>query len=289
MKKIAMMIIVMLSLLLAGVVYAEEVDQILKGLEQSYIVPVPAYAEEVNKETSQIMGSNCLITIYDTTLPFAEIAKFYRQRLGADGWQDISQDKNVMQSVKVDLFSDMLIFKKGDDVVNIQNLSIGGKTSFSVGRGRLAFSPEIQESQKLKVENYAQTKDIPVYPHASLDTLSTFNTSLGEQWGYMTSDSAETVLDFYRQNMLAKGWKIEREMPIAEQAYNPKDLENCPKCRKLQPQLDANTQTQLLNTSVKLGSLQFRKDGQVCTIAATEILSPGNNNTIVSVLYPEGK
>lgn len=292
-RKCAIAIIFSLCLLLPGISFCQG-DEILEGLQGMQIIPVPAGAEEIRKETSQIMGNDCLITIYETPLSFKEVAKFYRQRLGADDWQDITQDKKFLQNFRMNPFSDTLIFIKGDNLVNVQNLTMAGgaKRVFSVGQTKADYSAEAQEQQKLEVQHDAQTKDIPIYPNATLDNLSTYANALGQQWGYVTSDSAESVLNFYRQNMPAKGWKIEQEMPAtAEQTgeHINQEFRDCPKCKQILSQFKPDTKTKLLNSTVKMGSIQFRKDGQFCIIAATETEALGSKNTIIAVLYnPQG-
>jgi len=230
-------------------------------------VPVPPLANEIKSEKVQMAGTEMIIILYSSESPFREIAKFYRERMPREGWEEVSPG----------LVGDSLIFKKTEEMVNIKNLpSFNPKeTVFSLSKGRIPSAEEVAESGGSNIE----FKDIPLYPNATDIPFSSMRTPGKEQTGYSTTDSVEKVLRFYSEKLPAYGWTIESQMPLND--YKGGDLRNCPDCQKLPKEaLD-----RYKSSSVKMAALNISKDGKLCFISCTQVQQSNQveQNTLISI------
>lgn len=233
---------------------------------QEYRAPVPVLTQQLRQETNRIMGNDFAITIYSSELPFAEIAKFYQERLSRDGWESIAAGS----------FPEGLIFKREDEMLNIQRLPAENpqETVFSLSRGKVGpFTGEMPQAEEKEFQ------DLPVYPNAKSAPLSSLQSASGDLIGYTTADSPEEVLEFYRQQLPQYGWQIENEMPLTD--YGMDGTGVCPGCEKLSPEISKKIQGSVLI----IGALQARKAGKNCNIGATETLMQGSaeKETIISI------
>lgn len=239
------------------------------------MVPLPPGAREIKQEKTQMVGNEFTITIYASELPFAEIARFYRERMAREGWEDILSDEKIKASLQPGFSSQALIFKKDNRMINIQNLPSGNpqETTFSLCRGN-SQALGTGEPQVSEVE----FKDIPVYPNAIAAPLSSMRTATREQLGYTTSDSAEAVMQFYREKLPFSGWVIQNELPLNEYAGTQAD---CPACAEL----PAETIAKIKNSSMKMAALNATRQGKSCYIGATEMSLPEGQGqkTIISI------
>lgn len=250
-------------------------------------LPVPSSTQELRRDRQELMGNDIIVTIYQSDLSFDEIAEFYKERLGASGWQEITADKTITKDLSRGAFSKLSIFQKDDNMITISYLptsEIVGKTRYSLTQGKFSFPEDAGEKEKIKLEEYGNTKGIPAYPNATLVPFASAKTFSGRQWAYNTSDTPESVLGFYREKMSAYGWELDQQIPITKDSYNPQDLEKVPQYKELKAELSSSMQNRLSNTSMRLGSLKFRKNNEVCIIAVTEITSLSGINTQISIL-----
>lgn len=246
----------------------------------AYQVPLPAATKEAQQEKAQLAGGDFLIKIYTSDLSFAEIAKFYQTRLAQNGWEDISKHKRAEAVAGSDYFKNTLIFKKGQELLTIQNLQASGKntTSFSISKGRPAFlkSPEEQA-----VVNEVEFKDIPVYPNGKLYPLSSIQTAGRKQVAYVTADNLDTVIQFYRRELSAVGWQIVDELPVI--ASSEADLKDYPQIEKLP--VPADVKKAIKGSSMRMEALQAKKGKETCTIGVSEIDIPASSRkqTTISI------
>jgi hypothetical protein len=251
----------------------------LKIIPYYTTVPIPPTTRQIQQEKTQMMGNEFTITIYASELSFKEIAQFYRERLGREGWEDMANNEKLKNLGKTDFFTQTLIFKKADEMINIQNLPSADpqETRFSLGRGNIQ-SLRAGEPEVSKVE----FKDIPAYPNATAAPLSSMRTSTKEQTGYMTSDSVEMVMQFYRDKLSISGWQIESELPLNDFS-GAQSLENCPGCEKL----PSATMAKIQGSSMKMVAFNITKQGKSCYLGATEMSIPGGGSsdakTIISI------
>ena len=278
MKSIRFLIIALIfSFIFSGVAYCEQKDSFGFG---SQTVPKPPSARKVRTEDMKTMGLSFPVTIYSSKESFVEISRFYRQKLTGRGWRDLLAEQNLMSGVGSSSFSKMLIFLKDDDMITVQELPASGAstdTYFSASRGKNSFSNADQVRKPLP-------RDVPIYPNSR--ELS-FYIEFAESGplGYVTVDSVESVLDFYRVSMPTYSWVLEGDMPIQEKSSSVQDLEAIPNYNQIFPQEAGQSQ----DFSMKMGSLRFKKDKKRCTISAAEM--PGFNSlaaeTTISIEYNE--
>ena len=279
MKRTIALIIVTLSFIILPGHYSWG-QEAFKGLK---VISVPSSTKEVRKQKMQLMGSDFTTTIYASKLSFKQIADFYSKRLTKDGWQDLFSDKNIKKHIGSGALSNQLIFKKGDEMITITYLptsTIAKETRFSLSRGKISF-PEEAEEQKPAVEAM-EAIDIPVYPNAEPVSFS-FGSSGNKPLGYTTSDSAEEVLQFYRNKMPLHWWILEEEMLPTQQEINPQDLEKIPQYGQLPPAAIER----IKSLSTKMGHLAFKKGKRTCMVGVTELSGPDSseNMTVISIVY----
>lgn len=270
MKRAIVLIAVVLSFVFSPDAYCQGIG-----------IGVPSSTKEVRKQKMQIMGSDFTTTIYTSKLSFKQIADFYSRRLTKDGWQDLFSDKNIKKHIGSGALPNQLIFKKGDEMITISYLptsTLAGETRFSLGQGKMSFS-ESAEEEKPAVKA-TEAIDIPVYPNA---TPFSFGSSDSKPLGYTTSDSAEKVLQFYRNKMLLHRWVLEEEVPPTQQEIDPQDLEKIPQYGQLPP----SAIERVGSLSIKMGYLSFKKGKRVCMIGVTEMSGPNSseNKTVISIVY----
>jgi len=241
----------------------------VEGLKATpyYMIPLPPLTREVKQEKTQILGNEFNLTLYTTQSSFDEVTKFYRERLSREGWEEVS-NASLPQA---------LIFRKDDELINLQNIPSANarETMYSLGRGNIQ-SIKSGESQLAEIE----FRDLPVYPRAAPIPLGSMRTATKEQIGYTTLDSPERVMQFYREKLPLFGWDIVNEMPLEQ--YNGTDkLDNCPECQKLPPEALADVKS----SSMRIAAFNITKQGKSCHIGAAEIALPGNSGieTIISI------
>ena len=251
-------------------------DALGKGAQS---VPKPPSAKKVRTEEMKVTGLSFPVNIYSSKDSFAEISRFYRQELARRGWEDLLAKQNLMGSGTSGL-AKMIIFVKDDEMITVQELPPSGAstdTYFSTSRGKSSFSTDGQERKPLP-------KDVPAYPNAS--ELSFYVEFSGSgPLGYITGDSVESVLDFYRASMPTYNWVLEGDMPIQERSSSPQDFEALPNYNQIFPQETGQFQ----DFSMKMGSLRFKKDKKRCTISAAEMpgFDSGVAETTISIDYNE--
>ena len=283
MKLIRFLIIVLIfSFILSGAAYCQWKD--FFGFD-SKTVPKPPSAKEVRTDEMKVMGVGFPVTIYSSKESFAEISRFYKQKLTSSGWSDLFAEKSSLKgaeslasslaSVKM-----MLIFLKDEEMIIIQKLPAPGgstDTHFFATRCQNSFT----EAEQVKKP---PPKDLPIYPNAK--EVGGYRVEyLGSgPLGYTTADSVESVLDFYRVSMPTHSWVLEKDMPIQESQTSAQDFQAIPNYNQLVPQEAIQYQQ---NFSAKIGALRFKKDNKMCTISATEMPSgkPGINMTIITIDY----
>ncbi len=257
-----LLIVVALLFIMPLFVYAGWQESV-EGLKATpyYMIPLPPATLEVMQEKTQILGNEFNLTLYATQSSFEEITQFYRERLGREGWEEVV-NASLPQA---------LIFKKADEVINLQNIPSANaqETMFSLGRGNIQ-SIKSGESQFAEIE----FKDLPVYPRAAPIPLGSMRTAAKEQLGYTTLDSPEAVMQFYREKLPLFGWEIANEMPL-EQYNSPDKLDNCPECQKLPAEALANVK----GGSMRMAAFNITKQGRSCHIGAAEIALPNNSGT----------
>jgi hypothetical protein len=189
----------------------------------------------------------------------------------------MATNEKLKDLVKNNFFAQALIFKKENEMLNIQNLPSADpqETRFSLSRGNIQ-TLKTGEPQISEVE----FRDIPLYPNAELAPLSSMRTPTKEQLGYTTSDSVEKVMQFYREKLLLSGWVIENELPLSEYS-GAQDLANCPECQKLSPE----TLTKIQGSSMRMAALNATRQGKSCYIGATEMSLPDSSaeKTVISI------
>jgi len=284
MKRTVVLIIVVLSFVFSPSAYCRG-QEAFKGVKFTKATPLPSFTKEVRKQKMQMVDSDFTTTIYASKLSFKQIADFYSKRLTKDGWQDLFSDKNIKKHIGSSVFPSQLIFKKDDEMITITYLptsTLAGETRFSYARGKISFSQEPKE-QEPAVEAM-EAIDIPVYPNAEPVSLS-FGSSGSEPLAYTTSDSAEEVLQFYRNKMLTYRWILEEEMPPTQQEINPQDLEKIPQYGQLPPEATER----IRNFSIKMGYLAFKKGKRACMVGVTEMSAPDSseNESVISIVYSD--
>jgi len=272
MKKTILLIIAVLSFVFSPSAYCQGVG-------------VPSFTKEVRKQKMQLIGSDFTTTIYTSKLSFKQIADFYSKRLTKDGWQDLFSDKNIKKHIDSGVFSNQLIFKKGDEMITITYLptsTIAKETRFSLSQGKISF-PEEAEEQKPAVEAM-ETIDIPVYPNAEPVPFS-FGSSGNKPLGYTTSDSAKEVLQFYRNKMPLHWWILEEEMLPTQQEINLQDLEKILQYGQLPPAAIER----IRSLSIKMGHLAFKKGKKTCMIGVAEMSAPESSEikSVISIVYSD--
>jgi len=279
MKRTILLIIAALSFIILPGHYSWGQEP-FKGLK---VIPVPSSTKEVRKQKMQLMGSDFTTTIYASKLSFKQVADFYSKRLAKDSWQDLFSDKNIKKHVDSSVFPNQLIFKKGDEMITITYLptsTLAGETRFSLSQGKISF-PQEPEEQEPTVEAM-EAIDIPVYPNAK---PISFSSSGNKPLGYTTSDSAEEVLQFYRNKMSLYRWTLEEEMLPVQQEINPQDLEKIPQYGQLPPAAIER----IKSLSIKMGHLVFKKGKKTCMVGVTEMSGPdfSENKSVISIVYSD--
>lgn len=277
MKRTIALIIVVLSFIILPGHYSWG-QEAFKGLK---VIPVPSSTKEVRKQKMQLMGSDFTTTIYASKLSFKQIADFYSKHLTKDGWQDLFSDKNIKKHIGSGALSKQLIFKKDEEMITITYLptsTLAGETRFSLSQGKMSF-PEEAKEQEPTVEAM-EAIDIPVYPNA---VPFSFGSPGDKPLGYTTSDSAEEVLQFYRNKMSLYRWTLEEEVFPTQQESNPQDLEKIPQYGQLSPAAIER----IRSLSIKMGHLVFKKGKRACMIGVTEMSGPDSseNKTVISIVY----
>ncbi|MBP7215887.1 MAG: hypothetical protein KBA46_01235 [Candidatus Omnitrophica bacterium] len=244
---------------------------------QSAEVLVPPSTEKVKSSTSNFMGEDMNVVMYESSLSFSQIKQFYRNELAKQGWEEmvvpLSRDTSG-SSVTVDVVAFM---KDKKTVLNIAYLPIendAGKTFFSVGWSQMPSYDKLVNSEPTKIDF------IPFYPGAKQMMYKTIGS--GVQIGYLSKDAIETIIAFYKSRMVGYGWEIEEEMPIESDGvtYTQEEREQLLKyCREC-------AQDAVLPTSVS-GTLTFRRGAQeTCQIFVQQVhaniglSSPGYNEAI---------
>ncbi len=241
--------------------------------------PKPPSAKKVRTEQMKVMGINFPVTIYSSKDSFAEISRFYRRKLVSQGWEDLLSKQSIM-SGGTSGFAKMLIFIKDEEMITVQELPSSGAstdTYFSVSRGESSL-PKYEETER------PEPKDVPIYPNARPIPMY-FDFGGTQPLGYATSDSVESVIDFYKGSMPSYGWALEADMPIQEKRSSKADLEAIPNYNQILP--GGGSQSQDFYT--KMGSVRFKKERKRCTISAAEVPSYGSlpAETTISIDYSE--
>jgi len=279
MKRIVVLITIVLSFTILPSPYSWG-QEAFEGLK---VIPAPPSTTEVRKQKMQLMGNNFDTTIYASKLSFKKVADFYNKSLTNNEWQNLFSAKDIKSYMGSNIPSNQLIFRKGEEMITISYLptsALAGETRFSLSRGKMSF-PENKEEQESAAEIMGAI-DIPVYPNAKPIPFS-FDFSGNTPVGYVTSDSGEAILQFYRNEMLLHRWELDEEMPLSLQEINSQNLEKISQYKQLPPL----TIEQMKNFSMKMGYLAFKKGRRTCMVGVTEILDPdfSESKTIISIVY----
>ena len=118
MKLIRFLIIVLIfSFILSGAAYCQWKD--FFGFD-SKTVPKPPSAKEVRTDEMKVMGVSFPVTIYSSKESFAEISRFYKQKLTSSGWSDLFTEKSSLEGAESlassPMVKMMLIFLKDEEI-----------------------------------------------------------------------------------------------------------------------------------------------------------------------------
>lgn len=254
-------------------------EEVSKG---SAIIPIPSATKELRIEKTQFGNSDLNTAIYASRLSFKKIIDFYRRNLTKDGWQDLLSGKDLKGRLSPLLSLKQLIFKKDEEILTVTYLPTSaraGETRFSISRSKM---PSFEEEAQETAAKTMAAIDIPAYPNSQPVAFS-FGPSANKPLGYTTSDSAEEVFNFYRDNMPLRWWTLEKEIPPSREEISSQDLEKTPQYKKLSSQ----TMEELKSLSLKTGYLAFKKKNKTCIIGIVEALGQdsGEDNTFISIVH----
>lgn len=292
------------KLLLVAVMMTVVTDYALAAWGDTQAIPVPAYAEQVNKDAKMIAGVKFDFTYYTSTQDAATIKDFYRSRLPNLGWKEKTPLKDLVQIPDFKLepslsnvFEQNLLFEKDGSTLIInfmpEGFSKDNKTRFTVSKGKLDINAGLGgDTDFVPVLLAKPKKDVfPVYPGAALISLSEPPKAIRAT--YFTKDNIDAVAEFYKTQMPNYGWSLAEEkapekINISEGSRN--DIAKlCPSCAQ-------NALVSPEDIEAWMGQLSFsNQEGDSCDVVLSQVL-PGKEmpdafkiNTTVLVNYAEKK
>jgi hypothetical protein len=244
------------------------------GLAQAVIwenIPVPPQTETLKREEASVNNIPIQSTVYSSRHPPQEIIEFYKTKLINFGWRLESQISQ--QGLE------QLVFSKENELVNIMLQNILDKNFITVTQSKKWVGSLKEKSSCLGCEEKLPPtvtdvpsfdtpgKDlqfVPRYPQAV--RVNHVERERGKKviLAYYTSESVETVTDFYLQNMGNYYWTLEDEI----------DFQNLPE-----------TLTEEINVDIQGKSLVFKSPIASCIISIIE--EPQNKATIIGINYNE--
>jgi len=191
-------------ILQAGLVHADWWSQNL--------TPVPSGASKILEEERMIGGSQQHLTYYVTDEDAAGVMDFYRKQLTDSNWNEVDLKKGMPNEITKAL-GNTLIFENSQERIVIvfppKESFRDLKTRFTLSRGKIKEEPSGLADNQLLAK---PKQDIaPVFPGAVLTNL--IESREAQKSGYYCKNSLEEVAEFYKKNMILRGWRLESESP----------------------------------------------------------------------------
>lgn len=218
------------------------------------------------------------VSVYKISAPADKVSNFFSKEMKSAGWEGEKQRDGS------------LMFKSDQEIVMVVILpprKPGLSTTFSVTRSARISKDQLYASKK---DNPDKLSFMPLYPKSQQQFLMDlpFN---GVSASYVTTDSVNDVVFFYKAQMLNYRWVLTSETPVIE-----KDID-CPECKKNQVVKDKVFMGQEPKGRSSTASLTFRRSsGESCIIrifssrlnnVLPEVPGLNDRNTIILVTYNE--
>jgi len=249
----------------------------------SGIIPLPSDAKPFG-----VSGSGVTVrlrspsAIYVTSLDKRQLIRFYIRELSKRGWKSSGTIASMIEKYNIPLQGDKLQLK--DNLKNAVEFYNSSKSLLLFvlpprsGQKETIFSLAYIQSPPLGAPSNLNTLPdyIPVYPGAALTTR------VGNGFVYSTNDNIESVINFYKNNMLAYGWQIYNEMPLTEKKVQfPRGVvdslsslsKQCPACEQNETSSMPEEYKLVLSkgTFIVRTMYKFKRDGEICHITLSSV------------------
>jgi len=164
-------------------------------------IPLPEDATLVKAEEPDSSPMHLSIKMYRTSLSVNKLNAFFSRAMQQSGWQE---DKSAKGSLK---------FKNGQFmamILPLPTLTREGKMAFTVTEGKVLSKEDFVATQKDKPDALIF---MPPYPNAKQMYLWDLPTG-GVSAAYVTTDTIQDALFFYKTKMVNYGWFLAEEEPI---------------------------------------------------------------------------
>ena len=184
---------------------------------ESYDVPIPSGAQIMQSQDSQMGEVTRKNVVYKTSLSPEEVLEFFSGQMPAKGWSTDTSFAEVMKKLKMPeeqtqtslaaIQNNTLSFTKGDYSMFLVVMPGQPNSKFTVftinyGKKIEMMGDQGQPAKKLDF--------MPVYPEAK-QMFSTKDTYV-----YAAEANIDSVVSFYKKNMLDYGWQLAEETPVSE-------------------------------------------------------------------------
>jgi hypothetical protein len=183
-------------------------------------VPVPWGAKLIQNDDLSSGGDERKITTYETGTSKQELLNYYLRVMPNQGYTLFMHGEQC------------LVFQKGDElIIVILPPSIEGKTRFTITSASMGAAGRGGETS---CENIPS---IPAYPGARCNRSLRLGSGKGQIVSYFSTDTVDTVLNYYRSFMMRSQWRLIEESSPAENILKATQAEVKPESTEMAMQI----------------------------------------------------
>lgn len=217
-------------------------------------LPLPRGSQLIRKEIVETDGKEKMFNFYETRLRADEVMSFYKRELTRRGYNLFIEGNNNA------------IFLKGEEMfMVVVTPGTAGKTQFITTTASTDISIKPQEVVCEDIPS------VPVYPGARCMRSMKMGSGKVRSVSYLTKDTVEDALNFYRFNMPGVLWNLEGEMDLGSILS-----ESMPSEDEIGIDLGLSSARQIIFKNSK---------GASCIISVMN--SPVGRSTLINITYDE--